>query len=218
MEVGVWKSTGPGVLGDLASNRQRTLRIPSAILPSCAALSTNPGRPPAASSARPTAGQCWPQGAADQPPAPVCSRSRTTHLGTDPGSHVDLRVRCSTVFLLTLIIPACSAACRESENRSRQQASNHAVCFNHVVPLFICHDDSFYGLFGRRAFLGIARTYPPARRRCPPVGRFDEDSRRLQLIAEELFTNTVAHGFGHDSEAPVRLELERHAFRHHAAL
>ncbi|MBV2192691.1 MAG: ATP-binding protein [Azonexus sp.] len=43
------------------------------------------------------------------------------------------------------------------------------------------------------------------------LGVSDEDSRRLQLIAEELFTNTVAHGFGHDSEAPVRLELERHA-------
>jgi anti-sigma regulatory factor (Ser/Thr protein kinase) len=85
------------------------------------------------------------------------------------------------------------------------------VCFNHVVPLFICHDDSFYGLFGRRAFLGIARTYHLLVADARQLGVSDEDSRRLQLIAEELFTNTVAHGFGHDSEAPVRLELERHA-------
>ena len=43
------------------------------------------------------------------------------------------------------------------------------------------------------------------------LGVSDEDSRRLQLIAEELFTNTIAHGFGHDSEARVTLGLERHA-------
>lgn len=32
-------------------------------------------------------------------------------------------------------------------------------------------------------------------------------SLRLQLIVEELFTNTVAHGFRQDCEAPVTLSL-----------
>ncbi len=31
---------------------------------------------------------------------------------------------------------------------------------------------------------------------------------RLTLLVEELFTNTVVHGHGADSEAPVRLECE----------
>lgn len=34
-----------------------------------------------------------------------------------------------------------------------------------------------------------------------------DDSLRLQLIAEELFTNTVTHGFQQDCEAPVTLSL-----------
>lgn len=34
-----------------------------------------------------------------------------------------------------------------------------------------------------------------------------EDSLRLQLIVEELFTNTVTHGFQQDCEAPVTLSL-----------
>ena len=33
------------------------------------------------------------------------------------------------------------------------------------------------------------------------------DSLRLALVVEELFTNTVAHGFGGDSEAPVKIEF-----------
>jgi serine/threonine-protein kinase RsbW len=35
------------------------------------------------------------------------------------------------------------------------------------------------------------------------------DSLRLTLLIEELFTNTVVHGHGHDTEAPVRLALTR---------
>ncbi len=38
------------------------------------------------------------------------------------------------------------------------------------------------------------------------VGR--ADTLRLTLVVEELFTNTVEHGFMGDSDAPVRLELE----------
>jgi serine/threonine-protein kinase RsbW len=34
-----------------------------------------------------------------------------------------------------------------------------------------------------------------------------DDTRRLSLIAEELFTNTVTHGHGGDSDAPVRIAL-----------
>jgi anti-sigma regulatory factor (Ser/Thr protein kinase) len=32
-----------------------------------------------------------------------------------------------------------------------------------------------------------------------------EDCLRLRLVVEELFTNTVAHGHGQDTDAPVRL-------------
>lgn len=34
-----------------------------------------------------------------------------------------------------------------------------------------------------------------------------DDSLRLQLIVEELFTNTVTHGFRRDCAAPVTLSL-----------
>ena len=43
------------------------------------------------------------------------------------------------------------------------------------------------------------------------LGVAPDDVLRLQLIAEELFTNTVAHGHGGDSEAPVSLALGRDA-------
>ncbi|MBS1142752.1 MAG: ATP-binding protein [Proteobacteria bacterium] len=36
-----------------------------------------------------------------------------------------------------------------------------------------------------------------------------EDSLRLQLVVEELFTNTIAHGHRGDSEHPVFLTLGR---------
>jgi serine/threonine-protein kinase RsbW len=37
------------------------------------------------------------------------------------------------------------------------------------------------------------------------IGR--ADLLRLTLVVEELFTNTVEHGYGGDCDAPVRLEL-----------
>ncbi len=38
---------------------------------------------------------------------------------------------------------------------------------------------------------------------------FDRDTRlRLTLLVEELFTNTVAHGHGGDSEKPVRVAFD----------
>ena len=140
-------------------------------------------------------------------------------LKTDPGSHAltfafDAHRALAHLDHTGLL---CSLG-RESENRSRQQASNHAVCFNHVVPLFICHDDSFYGLFGRRAFLGIARTYPPARRRCPPVGRFGRG---------QPAPATDCRGVVHQHRRPWFRPRQRSAgeigtgtprFRHHAAL
>ncbi|MBS1139695.1 MAG: sensor histidine kinase [Proteobacteria bacterium] len=36
-----------------------------------------------------------------------------------------------------------------------------------------------------------------------------EDSLRLQLLAEELFTNTITHGYGGDNAASVLLSLTR---------
>lgn len=39
------------------------------------------------------------------------------------------------------------------------------------------------------------------------LGVSDEDSLRLQLIAEELFTNTVTHGFNGGSDTVVTLDL-----------
>jgi len=40
-----------------------------------------------------------------------------------------------------------------------------------------------------------------------------EATLRLTLLVEELFTNTVVHGHGGDSDAPVRLECEVEAGR-----
>jgi serine/threonine-protein kinase RsbW len=42
---------------------------------------------------------------------------------------------------------------------------------------------------------------------CAQAGVRRHDCLRLMLLIEELFTNTVVHGHGHDSEAPVRLVL-----------
>ena len=39
------------------------------------------------------------------------------------------------------------------------------------------------------------------------LGIAEASSLRLQLIAEELFTNTVTHGFGRDSDTVVTLSL-----------
>jgi anti-sigma regulatory factor (Ser/Thr protein kinase) len=43
---------------------------------------------------------------------------------------------------------------------------------------------------------------------CNSGGLGREDCLRLQLIVEELFTNTVMHGYGGDSDAPVWISLE----------
>ncbi len=43
---------------------------------------------------------------------------------------------------------------------------------------------------------------------CAAAGLARESCLRLTLLVEELFTNTVVHGHGADSEAPVRLECE----------
>lgn len=39
------------------------------------------------------------------------------------------------------------------------------------------------------------------------LGISEADSLRLQLIAEELFVNTVTHGFQRDCDAPVSFRL-----------
>jgi anti-sigma regulatory factor (Ser/Thr protein kinase) len=45
-------------------------------------------------------------------------------------------------------------------------------------------------------------------RACLAAGLARDDCLRLTLLVEELFTNTVAHGHGQDSEAPVRLVFD----------
>lgn len=64
-----------------------------------------------------------------------------------------------------------------------------------------------------------SRTFPARRDALPQVDAFlggvcaaaglgRETCLRLTLLVEELFTNTVVHGHGADSDAPVRLECE----------
>jgi anti-sigma regulatory factor (Ser/Thr protein kinase) len=43
---------------------------------------------------------------------------------------------------------------------------------------------------------------------CATAGLTREACLRVTLLVEELFTNTVVHGHGGDSEAPVRLDCE----------
>ncbi len=43
---------------------------------------------------------------------------------------------------------------------------------------------------------------------CAGAGLGREACLRLTLLVEELFTNTVVHGHGADSDAPVRLDCE----------
>lgn len=42
---------------------------------------------------------------------------------------------------------------------------------------------------------------------CELHGIADNDAMRLKLMLEELFTNTVKHGHGGDSDAPIGIEL-----------
>jgi serine/threonine-protein kinase RsbW len=60
---------------------------------------------------------------------------------------------------------------------------------------FAARQDAFPGL---RSFLEEA---------CHRAGVARPDCLRLVLIVEELFVNTVVHGHGGDSDAPVRLEV-----------
>ena len=48
---------------------------------------------------------------------------------------------------------------------------------------------------------------------CAGAGLTREACLRLTLLVEELFTNTVVHGHGADSDAPVRLDCEVEAGR-----
>lgn len=43
------------------------------------------------------------------------------------------------------------------------------------------------------------------------LGLSSGDQQRVRLLTEELFTNTVLHGHGGGSDAPVRLTLRREA-------
>ena len=45
-------------------------------------------------------------------------------------------------------------------------------------------------------------------RACHAAGLARDACLRLTLLVEELFTNTVVHGHGQDSEAPVRLVFD----------
>src|SRR3970040_70432 len=56
------------------------------------------------------------------------------------------------------------------------------------------------GLRGIRTF---------AERFCEAAGISREPCLRLNLVLEELFTNTVRHGHGKDSDAPVWVTLAR---------
>jgi anti-sigma regulatory factor (Ser/Thr protein kinase) len=43
---------------------------------------------------------------------------------------------------------------------------------------------------------------------CPDAGFGHDDALRMRLVLEELFTNTVTHGHGGDSDRPVDVVLE----------
>ncbi|MGH2651536.1 MAG: ATP-binding protein, partial [Actinomycetota bacterium] len=43
---------------------------------------------------------------------------------------------------------------------------------------------------------------------CTAAGLVRDDCLRLTLLVEELFTNTVQHGHGGDTDAPVSLSVE----------
>ncbi len=45
---------------------------------------------------------------------------------------------------------------------------------------------------------------------CERNGIDRDDALRLTLIIEELFTNTVQHGYGAESDAPIRVGLSLH--------
>jgi len=63
----------------------------------------------------------------------------------------------------------------------------------------------------RRAFAARMRMLPETaafvEAFCARHGIGRDDTLRLVLIVEELFTNTVAHGYRQECDAPIRIEL-----------
>jgi len=57
----------------------------------------------------------------------------------------------------------------------------------------------------RMAALAVADAF--ARDFCDRHGVGHDDALRLTLVVEELFSNTVRHGYGRDSDEPVRIAL-----------
>lgn len=57
-------------------------------------------------------------------------------------------------------------------------------------------------------FAALRDTAAFVARFCAGNGIGREDALRLTLFIEELFTNTVQHGHGGDSDAPIRVALE----------
>lgn len=55
----------------------------------------------------------------------------------------------------------------------------------------------------------LPRTADFAQGFCDGHGIARADALRLTLVIEELFTNTIRHGHGHESDAPVRVTLRR---------
>jgi serine/threonine-protein kinase RsbW len=53
----------------------------------------------------------------------------------------------------------------------------------------------------------IPETAAFARAFCAGEGLGQDATRRLTLIIEELFTNTVRHGYGDETDAPIRISL-----------
>ena len=64
-----------------------------------------------------------------------------------------------------------------------------------------------------RSFPARLREFEQVRRLVEEFGAMaslgSEDRHKLTLIVEELFTNTVTHGFRGDSDSPVQFTLER---------
>jgi len=57
-------------------------------------------------------------------------------------------------------------------------------------------------------FAALRDTAAFVQRFCEDNGIGREDGLRLTLLVEELFTNTVEHGYGGESNAPIRVALE----------
>ena len=40
----------------------------------------------------------------------------------------------------------------------------------------------------------------------------EDDIRRLQMVLEELFTNTIRHGLASEGDTPIQVSLDRHGY------